>query len=191
MRVFEIFVLTLCIISECRGGYPFSNSVNSDKEILQHNRLKRDSDDVVADPATTTNKGCHCKSYCSATIDFSLAKYDWCYTDNKCGEWSWTRWKYYDWCKYLDISKPNNLAKDWQTKTDEIISMIKADAHSGKYENALKIMDESVNTVFDDEWDTMPAARKKLIHSVGGVCKFTLDIKNSSYTGMFKSGTQT
>jgi len=34
-----------------------------------------------ADPETTTTQGCTCKSYCGATIDFNLFKYDWCYTD--------------------------------------------------------------------------------------------------------------
>ena len=33
-----------------------------------------------ADPETTTTQGCKCKSYCGATIDFKLFKYDWCYT---------------------------------------------------------------------------------------------------------------
>ena len=46
-------------------------------------------------------------------------------------------------------------------------------------------------TSFDDEWDNMPEGRQKYIHGVGAVCKFTLDIKDSPYTGMFKNGVQT
>ena len=52
-------------------------------------------------------------------------------------------------------------------------------------------MKESVITSFDKEWDVMPSGRVKFIHPVGGVCKFTLDIKNSPYTGILKRGTQT
>ena len=48
-----------------------------------------------------------------------------------------------------------------------------------------------MKTSFDCEWDNMPAARLKYIHSVGGVCKFTLDITESPYTGIFKTGKQT
>ena len=39
---------------------------------------------------------------------------------------------YYDLCKYLDQNKPDNLAKDWQTKTDEIMVQIREDKKSGK-----------------------------------------------------------
>ena len=34
----------------------------------------------------------------------------------------------------------------------------------------------------------MPTGRRKVVHSVGGVCKIALDIKNSIYTGMLKNG---
>ena len=52
-------------------------------------------------------------------------------------------------------------------------------------------MTASIVTSFDAEWDVMPSDRVKYIHSVGGVCKFTLDIKNSPYTGIMKRGNQT
>ena len=37
----------------------------------------------------------------------------------------------------------------------------------------------------------MPTGRRKVVHSVGGVCKFELDIQSSIYTGMLKNGTKT
>ena len=37
----------------------------------------------------------------------------------------------------------------------------------------------------------MPAGRVKVVHSVGGVCKFKLNIENSNYTGILKNGTRT
>ena len=49
---------------------------------------------------------------------------------------------------------------------------------------------ESIVTSFDNQWDNMPAGRQKVIHGVGAVCRFTLDITDSPYTGMFKTGKQ-
>ena len=46
-------------------------------------------------------------------------------------------------------------------------------------------------TSFTNEWDYAPAGRLKYNHGVGAVCKFTLDIKDSPYTGMLKDGIQT
>ena len=46
-------------------------------------------------------------------------------------------------------------------------------------------------TIYDNEWDNMPEGRQKYIHGVGAVCKFTLDIQDSPYTGLFKNGVQT
>ena len=37
----------------------------------------------------------------------------------------------------------------------------------------------------------MPEGRQKFVHGVGAVCKFTLDIHDSPYTGLFKNGVQT
>ena len=37
----------------------------------------------------------------------------------------------------------------------------------------------------------MPKGRQKHTHGVGAVCKFTLDIQDSPYTGLFKNGVQT
>ena len=47
-------------------------------------------------------------------------------------------------------------------------------------------------TSFTNEWDYAPVGRlKQFNHGVGAVCKFTLDIKDSPYTGMLKDGIQT
>ena len=42
-----------------------------------------------------------------------------------------------------------------------------------------------------NEWDVFPSGRQKINHGVGAVCKFTLDIKNSPYTGLLKNGKTT
>lgn len=46
-------------------------------------------------------------------------------------------------------------------------------------------------TTYENEWDWGPAGRNRLNHAVGAVCKFTLNITNSPYTGMLKNGIQT
>ena len=50
---------------------------------------------------------------------------------------------------------------------------------------------ESVITTVESRWDTLPAGRVKYHHSSGAVCKFTLDIKNSPYSGTLKNGNRT
>ena len=46
-------------------------------------------------------------------------------------------------------------------------------------------------TSFDNEWDVMPLGRVKVVHSIGGVCQFTLSIENSPYSGLLKDGQRT
>ena len=46
-------------------------------------------------------------------------------------------------------------------------------------------------TTYENEWDWGPAGRDKFNHIVGAVCKFTLNITDSPYTGMLKDGIQT
>ena len=58
------------------------------------------------------------------------------------------------------------------------------------YELFLELFYTSVITPFENEWDVLSKGRFKAVHSVGGVCKFTLDITNSSYTGLLKNGTR-
>ena len=46
-------------------------------------------------------------------------------------------------------------------------------------------------TSFENEWDVLPRGRIKTVHSVGAVCKFTLNITDSIYSGLLKNGTRT
>ena len=43
----------------------------------------------------------------------------------------------------------------------------------------------------ENEWDTLPRGRVKLKQKLGVVCKFTLDIKESKFSGIFKAGNRT
>ena len=47
-------------------------------------------------------------------------------------------------------------------------------------------------TTFENQWDILPAGRVKVIHGIGAVCPFTIDItEDSPYTGVLKAGTST
>ena len=91
-----------------------------------------------------------------------------------CGEYN-LLFGYYDWCLYKDSSKPDYVAQDWETKQDQLWSEIKSDASYGGYHPA-DAFSESLITSFENEWDVMPAGRRKAIHGVGAVCPFTVDI---------------
>ena len=54
------------------------------------------------------------------------------YVEDNCGTWSWSRFRYYDLCHYLDKSKPTHLAKTWQEKTAELMSLVNEDKSSGE-----------------------------------------------------------
>ena len=48
---------------------------------------------VAASNVQKTRKGCTCSGDCGASVDFGAAKYDWCYTEDECGTYSYTRLK--------------------------------------------------------------------------------------------------
>ena len=140
----------------------------------------------VADPETTTPQGCTCTSLCGATIDDAFTL-DWCTTADDCGDWSLIH-GYWDYCLYLDSSKPDYLALDWNAKHDQIWTDIKADSSFGAY-HPTDLFTESVVTTFENQWDILPAGRVKAIHGIGAVCPFTVDIaQDSPFTGVLQPG---
>ena len=103
--------------------------------------------------------------------------------EGECGEYS-LAWGYWDYCLYKDSSKPDYVDLDWKIKHDMIWAEIKADPSFGAY-HPTDLFTESVVTSFENEWDVMPAGRRKAIHGVGAVCPFTVDIsqgKNLKFT---------
>ena len=139
--------------------------------------------------AETTVMGCNCTSPCGASEDFGLAKCDWCYTDNKCGHYAVTRFKYYDYCVYP--AKKTEQKRTWDVKHEDLWKQIVADQTPGTYPNKLGIVAESIQTSFDDHRDIMPKGRKKFIHSVGSVCQFVFKVDATSpYTGIFKPSSE-
>lgn len=113
--------------------------------------------------------------------------YDWCYTNEGCGEHS-AIYGWWDKCLYLDSSKPDYVALDWKSKQDQLWADITADNSIDGYPSPAITFAESMLTVFDDEWDVMPAGREKGIHGVGAVFPFVVNIADSPYTGLFKTG---
>jgi len=143
----------------------------------------------VADVATTTPNGCQCTSKCGASIG-DVFSTDWCFTADSCGQYK-LPWHYWDYCLYLNSQKPGYVNMTWNEKQNQLWDLIEADNNFGTY-HATEMPTESVKTTFDDEWDVMPNGRNKVIHSVGAICPFKIDIaENSNYTGLLKASSTT
>jgi len=173
-------MLILLLVALVYASCPFS------KHFTKPQIGKHEVNSGSPDSGTTTNQGCTCDSDCGATVDFSSARCDWCYTKDSCGHFSYTRFKYYDWCEY-----PTNASYEsqtWGAKTNTVKALVYQDATRGSYPNILGILQESIQTTFDDMWDFMPSGRVKYIHSVGMVCVVGMSITSTKYTGIFQQG---
>ena len=164
-----------------RLGCPFSDHGN------KPTAEDCDRADEIADPETTTPNGCTCTSLCATSIGAGNFGYDWCHTSNKCGEYSPNR-GYWDKCQYLNTAKPDYTALSWEDKQKKMWTKIVSDNSIPPYPNLLALAKASVKTSYDNEWDVMPAGREKFIHSVGVVCPFVVNIVNSPFTGILKTG---
>jgi len=175
-------MLLVLIVALVSAGCPFNSKHFTNSQIGKHEVIK-DSPNT----GTTTNMGCTCDSECGATVDFSNANCDWCYTKDKCGHYSYTRFKYYDWCQYPTIDSYES--QSWGDKTNAMQALVTESTTRGSYPNVLGILQESIQTTFEDMWDYMPNGRVKYIHSVGMVCVVDMSITSTKYTGIFQQGT--
>merc|ERR1712020_723401 len=80
------------------------------------------------------------------------------------------------------------IAQTWSKKQEQMWAKVNADNSLGPPPDVKKIMVESIQTSFDDEWDHTPVGRTKYIHPNGAVCPFVVDIKDSPFTGLFQDG---
>lgn len=64
---------------------------------------------------------------------------------------------------------------NWRVKQDLVWTEVKADSRLGAY-HPEAMLTESVVTTFENQWDVMPAGRVKVIHGIGAVCPFSIDI---------------
>lgn len=144
---------------------------------------------VSANDVQQTQKGCECDSPCGTSLDGGFYAYEWCYTKNRCGKFSATKFKYWDICvKNPDTKYEEQPARDKQAMSWAMI-MGEAGA-SSKFPSALELLGlfkESVRVSFDRHSDAFPAGRKKFIHSVGATAKVSF-VSNGKhkYTGLFK-----
>ena len=84
--------------------------------------------------------------------------------------------------------------QEWKVKENAIWTAVVADQTFGFHptwdQTSVGIMTQSMITSMENEWDIAPVGRKKFIHYIAAACKFTLQITNSPFTGIFKNGIQ-
>ena len=111
----------------------------------------------VVDPATTTPNHCQCTSMCGPSMSDGYST-DWCYTADRCGEYT-LGLGYWDYCLYLQNSKPDHVALTWKDKQSQLLELIKADDTMGKWNSALRTLFVDVKEAFNNEWDILAEGR--------------------------------
>lgn len=133
-----------------------------------------------------TVKGCTCKNECGGGI-FGNFACDTCKTEGRCGTFALTgRWDYCDYSEgSFDSQSASRKESYYRTK------LLEDKARTPNFENPLGTVVTAMMTTFDNYMPEMPEGRKKLIHSIGSVCEFELNIRSGSpFTGLFASGPQ-
>jgi len=136
----------------------------------------------------TTVKGCTCRSDspCGAHLG-TMFKCDTCKTRDGCGHWGLP--STYDYCDYRPDTVRSFIKKSFSNKMDYFWGKITANSTRYPHFPLLSNFLTSVRTTFDNYRPEMPPSREKLIHTVGSICKFHLDISPSSpYTGLLGPG---
>ena len=162
---------------------------------IVHNKQKAHRGNMPADTFAgetyTTMEGCTCldDSPCWARSGEG-SQCDTCYTKDGCGRWALGgRW---DYCDYRPSTVESWNSQSFQSKTDYYWERITANTTRYPEFPLLSNVFSSVITSFDNFRPEMPARREKLIHTVGSICKFDLQISSSSpYTGLLAPGLQT
>jgi len=137
-----------------------------------------------------TVKGCTCKStsQCESGIGTRF-RCDTCKTEGSCGTWSVTgRW---DYCDYRPATRSDFISRPWDSKMSYFWKNVAANTTRYPKFPLISNLLGSVVTVFDNYMPEMPAGREKMIHTVGSVCQFELDVSSGSpYTGLLGPGKQ-
>lgn len=172
--VFAIFIWAVW------AGCPFKGRSAAGEAECPHRKL---ADTAAPD---VTQLGCNCTSECQASVDDAYTC-DWCYTTG-CGISQVLSSQKYDYCKFPADTLYE--AQSWKEKLSHLWSEIVADTTMGAYPSVIGVIKESIQTTFINHKDTMPNGRQKMIHSVGTVCKFKMDIAaDSPFSGVFAAGT--
>lgn len=140
--------------------------------------------DVQVSAEQGTIDGCTCKGECSGGL---LGACDTCKTKNGCGRFSVTG--RYDYCDYSEGSFDQQSAQSKEAYYSR--KLLQNKARTPQFENPAGNFVSAMMTVFDNYMPEMPKGRKKLIHTIGSVCQFKLDVASGSpFTGLFASGEQ-
>jgi len=159
-------------------------------------RRKSQRDDSSSEVNTTawsdtypTTNGCECKDQCEGRVGTKWVC-DTCKTKGRCGTFSVTgRWGY---CDYSESTVESFIRKSSESKTNYFWERITADTTRYPKYPLLGNLLSSMRTVFDNYRPEMPVKREKMIHTVGSICKFKLQISGSSpYTGLLSPGLKT
>lgn len=151
-------------------------------------QVRHNEGNVQVSQEQRTVTGCTCKNQCGGGLGLTdKSKCDTCKTKDGCGRFSVTG--RYDYCDYSEGSFDQQSADRKENYYRQ--KLLQNTKRTPKFENPLGNFVTSMMTVFDNYMPEMPAGRKKLIHSIGSVCQFKLDVKSGSpFTGLFASGEQ-
>jgi len=139
---------------------------------------------VEPDPGQMTEGGCECESSCRPSDEDGF-RCDWCWTKGGCGHRGLNgRWGY---CHYP--ANETFEALTFQEKNKYFWSRMIEDKQRSDYVSPATTFIADMQTAFWNLKDEMPAGRKKVIHGVGSVCQFDIDIPSDSpYTGLLSPG---
>lgn len=135
-----------------------------------------------------TRSGCECRTPCTTSL---ANKYqcEYCLTKGRCGKLGLTGRR--DVCSYP--VQEDFEAKTAEQKLEHVWAKVTSDiAPTPRYYQKLELAQQfmlSVHTTFDNWMPEMPEGRKKIIHTIGSVCKVNLKITDSPYTGLLAVGT--
>jgi len=175
----RVLIILVALVVLAQSKCPFNNGQKIGGKIHCPHNLKEEIAREV------TAQGCTCKTDCGASIHDGY-NCDWCYTQDGCGMRGLTG--SYDYCVWPSVAAYENLT--WDQKQSGLWTQVTADETSADIANPLTMLVESIQDTFHVNADVMPKGRKKVIHGVGAVCKFNMEIsKNSPYTGVFAAGT--
>ena len=107
---------------------------------------------------------------------------------DSCGEWSFTRFRYWDYCSYPEESVAAFDAQSAADKQAYLWAKIAENKSGLEYPELLQIFTEDVQKSFDTSWDWMNEGRAKRIHGVGAVCAIHLEVSAAGYTGVLAPG---
>jgi len=163
---------------------------------VEPQEMRADDPPLRMTPSVTRN-GCACKDMCASSRFNSTGLFacDRCHVGKDCDSGTWAPGGKWDYCHY-----PKMVEYEEQTAQQKMKQLWKEVTRRGvvgtpgPLKSALGVaksmIGESMRTAFDNHWDVLPEGRTKVIHAQGVHCKFELEIKKSTFTGLLAKGKQ-